>query len=355
MTLVVAFLLQVGDWAAHDYCRRLKPEHVPRMGMTIGVPMRYLSSGTSPQEEHSSTIHLRDEFLGIARVAFDIFKIDHPNIASGIGVEEASVLVKNARGRVAAKPPPTDPRDWVRSEAEAGCLWIFESPEVGDGLFGCVDIGAGTTDASFFRLQSKRDGHRLVKHGLAFYSSESSPPGVDEVDRIILQHRENDGLQLSDVRGCEAKWLASLGPQANKEANDIGVRAFKETYQKAWRDAYVKEKRQPSWVDYTLFVLGGGSRLAAFRSAMAKSVWEGQLEGRAIAKVGFPEDLCEWSASGPPQANPFEEDATFLLVAYGLSYLGANVPPVDNPEDVPPLEMSDRRKPPVDQDEYYPK
>ena len=88
---------------------------------------------------------------------------------------------------------------------------------------------------------------------------------------------------------------------------------------------------------------------------MMKSVWEGQLEGRAIAEVRFPEDLCEWSTSSPPQANPFEEDATFLLVAYGLSYLGANVPHVDNPEDVPPLEMSDRRKLPVDQDEYYPK
>ncbi|MYA80353.1 MAG: hypothetical protein F4X39_07490 [Acidobacteriia bacterium] len=354
-TLVVAFLLQVGDWATHDYCRRLKPEHRPRMGMTIGVPMRYLSSETSHQQEHSGTVHLRDEFLGIARVAFDIFKIDQPNIAAGIGVEEASELVKNARARVAAKPPPTDPRDWVRSEAEAGCLWIFESPEVGDGLFGCVDIGAGTTDVSFFRLKQKHDGLRWVKHGLAFYSSESSPPGVDQVDQIILQHQELDGSQLSTVRGHEAELLDSLGLRAKKEAHDVCVRAFKETYQKAWRGAYEKEKKQSSWVDYTLFVLGGGSRLASFRNAMMKSVWEGLLEGRAIAEVRFPEDLCEWSTSSPPQANPFEEDATFLLVAYGLSYLGANVPPVDNPEDVPPLEMSNRKKLPGDQDEYYPK
>lgn len=343
-TLVVAYLLQVGDWAASDYCSRLKPQSQPRMGMTIGVPMRYLSSKNN----------VRDAFLEIARVAFDIYKIDNPDFAAGIGVEEAFALVQRARERVASKPGIGDPRDWVRSEAEAGCLWIFRSPEVGEGLFGCVDIGAGTTDVSFFRLTAKYDGLRWVKHGLAFYSSESMPPAVDEVDRVILRHREHFGHNLSAVRGHEATLLTTLDSHAQIEACGVGYRSF-ETYQKAWQDAYRKEKRQSRWTDYTLFVLGGGSKLAVFRDAMNKSVWEGQLKGRAIARIGFPEDLFEWDTTSPPQTNPFEGDATFLLVAYGLSHLGVNVPPVENPDNVQPLDLSEKTRPPVDQDEYYPK
>ena len=343
-TLVVAYLLQVGDWAARDYCSHLKPQSQPRMGMTIGVPMRYLSFDN----------RVRDEFLEIARVAFDIYKIDSPDIAAGIGVEEAWTLVQCARDRVASKPGVVNPRDWVRSEAEAGCLWIFRSPEVGEGLFGCVDIGAGTTDVSFFRLTAKYDGRRWLKHGLAFYSSESMPPGVDEVDRVILRHREYSGHNLSAVRGHEATLLTSLDSNAQTEACGVGHRSFG-TYQKAWQDAYRKEKKQSRWVDYTLFVLGGGSQLSVFRDAMNKSVWEGQLEDRLIAKIGFPEDLFEWDTTSPPQTNPFEGDATFLLVAYGLSHLGVNVPPVDNPDDVQPLDFFEKTRPPVDQDEYYPK
>ncbi len=47
--------------------------------------------------------------------------------------------------------------------------------------------------------------------------------------------------------------------------------------------------------------------LPPFRDATKRSVWEGHLPGRPIAKVGFPEDLCEWDLGSPPQAKPFEE------------------------------------------------
>ena len=67
----------------------------------------------------------------------------------------------------------------------------------------------------------------------------------------------------------------------------------------------------------------------------------------------FQTNLYDWPEKG--QMIPFREDATFLLVAYGLSYLGTDVPEVDNPSEMPPLVIQQHPRTPIDQDEYYPK
>ncbi len=46
---------------------------------------------------------------------------------------------------------------------------------------------------------------------------------------------------------------------------------------------------------------------------------------------------------------------TFLLVTYGLSFLGTDVPEVDNPSNIPPLIFQQPPRMPIDQEEYYPK
>jgi hypothetical protein len=88
---------------------------------------------------------------------------------------------------------------------------------------------------------------------------------------------------------------------------------------------------------------------------MEQPVWPDRLSARTIIDAGFPDDLYEWSTGRPPGVEPFQEDPTFLLVAYGLSHLGVNVPPVANPEDVPPLDLSAAKGLPIDVDDYYPK
>src|SRR5439155_12583120 len=136
------------------YCSALSPPAIPRMSMSMGVPMSVLDEG-----------HLRDQFLTIARGAFDIWKTqgDEPSFANGIGVDRARDLVAAARARVAGRPVAS-PREWIRSEAEAGLLWIFRSPLVREGLYSCVDVGAGTTDVSVFRIRTRPEGGTWVKH-----------------------------------------------------------------------------------------------------------------------------------------------------------------------------------------------
>ena len=143
------------------------------------------------------------------------------------------------------------------------------------------------------------------------------------------------------------------GQLAQHPSVDSVCKEIYETYRLSWIDAYEKEKRESAWYRYGLFVLGGGSKVDPVVASLRGSVWPTVLDGRAIGDAGFPEDLYDWPETG--RLIPFREDATFLLVAYGLSYLGTDVPEVDNPSEMPPLVISPHPRVPIDQDEYYPK
>ena len=76
----------------------------------------------------------------------------------------------------------------------------------------------------------------------------------------------------------------------------------------------------------------------------------GQLSEQRVRDAAFPAALCEW-----PSMKPFQEDAAFLLVAYGLSNSGTDVPEVEIPSQIPPMRIPVCVRASIDQDEYYPK
>ncbi len=339
--LVVTYLLQVGFKRAREYCATLSPPATPRMSMSMGVPMSVLDENRT-----------RKRFLAIARSAFDIWKAEgeQPSFADGVDVDRARELITSARARTAERPV-TLPRNWVRSEAEAGLLWIYRSPLVGEGLYGCVDVGAGTTDVSFFRIRERYEGNTWVKDALGFYSAASSPPAMNELDdRLATIH--GDGLSAASLRGQEDDVIKQHGLARHPAVQSVCMEIHK-TYRQAWAAAYEKEERESAWREYGLFVLGGGSKVERVVACLQESVWSGRLLERSISDAGFPDDLYDWPENG--QLIKFRDDATFLLVAYGLSSLGWDVPEVDNPSDIPPLEISRDPEAPIDQDEYYPK
>lgn len=337
--LVVTYLLQVGCSCAQAYCATLSPPATPRMSMSMGVPMSVLDQGP-----------LRNRFLTIARVAFDIWKAEkeQPSFADGIDIDRARALIASARTRTTDRPVSST-RNWIRSEAEAGLLWIYRSPLVPEGLYGCVDVGAGTTDVSFFRLRSRHEENAWVKDALGFYSARSSPPAMDTLGECLA---EIGGGAVSPalLRGNEDSIIKRHGVARHECVESVCTQIF-DTYCRTWRDAYVKEMRESSWYKYRLFVLGGGSKVDLVAQSLRKSVWPGRLANRDIGNAGFPDDLYDWPDNG--QLQPFREDATFLLVAYGLSYLGADVPIVDKPSKIRPLIIQQRVRLPIDQNEKY--
>lgn len=337
--LVVVYLLQVGFAGAQSYCAGLSQAATPRMTMSMGAPMSVLDDGP-----------LRDLFVSIARVAYEIWRASgqQANFAKGVGIDLARDLLTAARARVAQRAVIAS-REWVRSEAEAGLLWIFRSPRVSEGLYGCIDVGAGTTDVSFFRIRMRKEGEAWVKDALGFYSARSAPPAMDTLGECLAKF---DGRAAAMLRGEENDVI-----RRHSLAQEPTVRSMcgriHETYRQTWAEAYKKEKGVARWQNFGLFVLGGGSAVELVADALEGSVWQGQLLPRRIADAGIPEDLFDWPTG--PTLRPFREGATFLLVAYGLSFLGTDVPEVDNPSEMPPLVIPRNPLGPRDQDEYYPK
>ena len=326
-SLVVTFLLQIGRWAAADYAKRLGSR--PSLSMTIGAPMSLLG------EPETAAVCLR-----IARLAWYMSDEAGVDLVAGIDVDAARRLLDKGKATMKAKGAVTDARDWVRSEAEAGLLWAFNSPDVPEGLYGCVDIGAGTTDVSFFRIGTRKRDGAWVKDGLAFYSARSGPPGVDALDRVILAHSPH--VTLETLRGHEDSVIKRDGLQTQPALRSLADAAF-ELYRKTWADAYRVETGQSRWRRFGLFVLGGGSRIDLLDWRLRDKVWS-HVPGPSPADAGVPSDLRGWSGDA------FKGDATFLLVAYGLSWFRADVPRAETPDQIPPLELPRRIRDPYKED-----
>jgi hypothetical protein len=243
-----------------------------------------------------------------------------------------------------------DWREWVRSEAEAGLLWIVASPRVAPGLYVCADVGAGTTDVSVFRIAETFEDTHWIKGKLAFYSAYSERPGMDAIGEVIAA-RVNSGL--TTVRTRESDLLRIHELNDAPEVVRLLRRIF-EVYQAGWRLAYKVEPRQAAWRPFGLFVLGGGCRVDAVVKALKKTPWVGALEDRRTQPNEFPNDLYELFSDRSGEYRRFDGDGGFLLVAYGLSFLRGDVPPVVVPDQVTPYEPP-RHVKSIDQDDYYPK
>lgn len=331
--LVVLHLLQIGFAAAK---RRAGRSHQPVMGMTLGVPM---SLAGAPE--------IRDRFVELARIAYQLHRTDAPDLSDGLRLDHARDLVATGRATVAGRGPATSWREWVCSEAEAGVLWAFRSPEVPEGLYGCVDVGAGTTDVSFFRIASTYDQERgeWAKDRLAFYSARSDTPGIDAVtDRLV---RRINGGRVTVKAGAEHELIERHGLATDPDLCELTGQMFG-VHTNAWRDGYRKEMEASRWSPFGLFLLGGGSQVRIVASRLAETVWQ-QLPAPLIVDPGVPDDLE--SASGALTA----ADAAFLLVAYGLSFPNIEVPEAMSPDEMAPLDLDREPERPLDADEYYPR
>ena len=338
--LVVAYLVQVGVQAATQYVGSLGDDRLtPRVGMTIGVPM-----GLGQDE------HLRDKFVEIARTGLDLYHNAAPSFEDGLDSSKARSLLEASRQRLSAKGAVQDPREWVRSEAEAGLLWIFESPRVQPGLYICTDVGAGTTDVSVFAITREFREDVWIKGGLAFLSASSSRPGVDAIDEVLTGAL---GAAAGDPQAKEDELIRTYKLAEHPGVIEV-LKQVHEVYRECWAAGYRKYQEQQFWHNFGLFTLGGGSKISAVVSALKKTPWKEALADREPKPNEYPEDLFELPSRGVGNLTAFRGDSAFLLVAYGLSFMGADVPPAETPEQVPDYQPPRSRRS-IDQDEYYPK
>jgi hypothetical protein len=331
--LVVWYLISEGQRAISTYLAD-NMEGV-RIGMSMGVPMAFY--------RHKA---LRPFFLLMARRAWLIYRAE--------GLLGPVLLFDKAKKILASHPvsavpetPDYDVRTWIRSEAEAAMCWPFQSPAVAAGPYVKMDIGAGTSHASLYRIYGDS---QTPKRGIAFFGATSVTVGMDAVDRAIAESdgREGDCLE---IRGTEQAVLQS-NPKALAAIKAVQD-AIYVSYKRAWIETYRKLQEYPSeleaWRGHRMFSIGGGSLVPLVIDSLRVHPAGGNI---AIAPTALepPPDLFRADGSA---VTPGE--LPFFAVAYGLSNIDFSVPEAFTPDEVPPMPGRNERRERLDRDDLYAK
>jgi hypothetical protein len=273
-------------------------------GMTMGVPTEFLNNQD-----------LKATFLGIARQAW-LFYCNE-------GVIDCEVPVEQAR-RVLDKYPPImstlpeeEAREWIRREADASLWMVLHSPSVPAGPYALVDIGAGWTHTSLFRIFGKV---HTIKRSLAPFGSGAVPIGMDAVDLAIAEGQGFEG-DYTTLRGSESSIL-----QANEKVRDavrLVCNRIYDSYRLAWNEAFTKLSSNPleliAWRQHKVVLLGGGSLVSFLGDTIRTHPDDRELLPDKTLEQ--PHDLVR-----PDRRNLTSEELKLASVAYGLSKNDFHVP-----------------------------
>ena len=329
-TLYVGYLVHLGRDAAVRYASRFRAE--PSLSMTLGVPMAQLDER-----------HLCKMFVDIARESFELGQV--LDFRGAINIPDAVGALSDVRAKLDGEVPD-EPRDWVRSEAEAALFWAHRSPDVGDGRFACVDVGAGTTGASWFHVGATREGGVLVPDRLSFYGAACAPPACDAIDQVLAKHLEGAN-SLRDIRGREDQLIKALSSKGGLQALDDVLAGISRVFGSASAVAFEKEKSVRRWKHIgRVFFLGGGTKLRKVQDSLIEK-GRRALQADPIADPGVPTDLTE------EDGTTLREDPSFLLVAYGLARRLGDVPDTFTPSEVGDYTPTPRRQDRPSSDDLY--
>lgn len=328
VTLTIWWLITEARRAAGNLVHLRQGEAIAA-GMTIGIPMSFYRNGC-----------LRAAFLEVARAAWFLFRHFAPPEGSRLGLDKAMRYLADAYEAVRADPiPDEEVRFWVRSEAEAALWWAFRSPQVPEGPYVKVDIGAGTTNASVFRIVGGRPsgaaGGPPVKLTMAFFGADSTPVGMDAVDEGLARWRGLDPSRVSALRGREDSLLRDPAAAAACAPLFTGMH---QALCEAWRqngrlNIGVPVERQAWLKECKAFLLGGGSLARMVRERLAAMPFNPDKR-LPVMKLDGPPDLRLNGRQVPGSVLPF------VLVAYGLSILAPPIPMVETPDEIPPMPPS---------------
>ena len=243
--------------------------------------------------------------------------------------------------------PADQVRDWIRSEGEAAMWWPFQSPAVAAGPYAKIDIGAGTSHSSLYRIFGDV---QTPKRGIAFLGASTVPVGMDAVDRVLAkcQGMSDDGLAL---RGQEESILQG-NPKARTAVVAVRNQIY-DAYRKAWIQTYGKIQdyapERTAWQDHRMFTIGGGSLVGELVHPMLVHP-SGANPHIQPAFLELPPDLIR--ADGK---KIHKDELRFITVAYGLSNIGLSIPEAFTPDEVPPMPEPSERRIRLDRDDIYAK
>lgn len=307
-TITVWWLLGLGRQEA---VRQLRiPERDVALSFSLGVPMHF----------HADP-KLRETFMRVAAGADFLLKQVGPLARPEIEVGQAIELSLKVQREM---PRASMTESLVKSEAQAAIWFTYQSPKAPQGPYVKVDVGAGTTNVSVFRLHG--DVAARTKDQLNVFGTGSSATGMDNVDAAIASALNDQ--RLAAYRGLENRWLAD--PRVTQNGQRV-INAIFEVLKQGWAASGAKIVGLPheraAWrSNCRMLLVGGGSLVNAIRERIQEHPDDSTCRVR-ILELDVPRDL---------QMGGSKSFLPFMLVAYGLSD-----PDLDIQELRVPAEISD--------------
>jgi hypothetical protein len=258
-------------------------------------------------------------------------------------VDEAIAALRRVRGVL--RPPVAESPTRIFPETHAAMTAYLLLPESDPGLYGLVDIGAGTSDVAFFWLQKGEGGTTAW-----YYSAGSTRVGMDDVDQALMKPL--------GVATCHAR--------AAREALDADeVRSHRDLIKpiadKVYRhkagvldQAMQLDQRPRAWycngrAKYKLFLVGGGSMCAPMTERMESqpprhmAAWE---EPPATLSIPNRTRVLLPSGESVPLGSLREQHAArLLLLACGLSYRRPDIPKYERDAEGVHAKVTERELP----------
>ena len=288
-------------------------------------------------------------------------------IYQGIPIVEAKQLLNEAGRRIPIFPPIKDRKTFTVAETRAAMHSIIKSGYYEDGIYAIIDIGAGTTDISFFRNGMNDIDEKLF----SFYFDQSHILGGDDFDSNIydaiykkynLQNIDhnlmfpaiqnakhgmiiNNGFNLVDfniILSLENIYNICIGNylRLSKCFSESLIRAFK------------KEQKWDRWNEINILLIGGGSKLHRIDDSIKSidiqqlKIWNPKLQKLHMA------DNIDTKYSN---LNEFEfaQNYHYFYTAHGLSYYWEDITEAKLPDDINDFRPPRQIRQFVDKDDLY--
>jgi hypothetical protein len=219
---------------------------------------------------------------------------------------------------------------FVYPEIAAEVASMYLSRSARDGLYAFLDVGAGTLDASIFRLYSGDDGPQLsfyaaavLRFGAAHLESIASRQLAERATGWFKSIKEN----RASVGSAEFLLPEEAGVFLENANNWIEERVTR-GLQRLLKEAFQKERQARPWQDLQLMIGGGGAKVPIYTEA-SKAAFSRLAENMAYGLLPVPQDF---NLMGLPN-QVFHRFA----VAYGLSFDVPNLADIHLPAQISEL------------------
>lgn len=280
------------------------------VAITVSVPEPHLEMPSSQRA-----------YLRAAAIASRLARGSDPQ---GRSPSELLTAIRDAEPHVEAVLADMHNFDrYLRAEAVAAMVWPFFSPRTAAGPYTIIDVGAATTNASFFRIHHVRDPDGTVrwKGAVSIFGAETLQPGMNAYDERLAEAVRQP---VTAVRTRQNHWH----PSTKSGEMDTVVKDIRRPWEKARQYAWGRANDCKHWDGLAVIRIGGGAKVRHLRESFTElpGYFKGKLQGvQFLDDFGAPPDLHRLPANANQRPLRWTGDASFLLVAYGLSFASTEI------------------------------